>query len=100
MATLVRVGDKIINIDNVTDISLNYKNLGEVRVWFSVTQGPFTHHVSFTGREADELREWFIRNSTAVSSVIDVTPRDQPAPYRPPNWLEQDDSISPDRGTP
>ncbi len=92
MATLVRVGNRVINIENVTDINLNYKHLGEVRVWFNVAQGVVLHHVSFTGREADELREWLIRNSTAVSSVIDVTPHDQSEPQRLPYWLEQDDS--------
>ncbi len=97
MATLVRVGNKVINIDNVTNISLNYKHLGEVRVWFNVAQGSFVHHVSFTGREADELREWFIRNSTVVSTVLDITPHDHPELQKPSNWLEQDDSVSRDR---
>ena len=59
MSRLIRVGRQVINLDNATEVVL--KNSGEVHVYFLGDvddDGIPVNHVSFTGLQADALRNW------------------------------------------
>ena len=72
MATLIKVGDTVINFDQVTQI---YFKPGSVRIYFAVTTGKADDRhldvVELFGREAAALRAYVTAN---VDDVFQLYP--------------------------
>jgi len=71
MATLIKIGNKFINIDNVTEICTYELHGWNVIIYYAsiVNNGqslPQQDSEHFTGEEAKALREWLAHNATDV----------------------------------
>jgi hypothetical protein len=71
MATLIKVDNKFINLDNVTEIHSYELHGWNVIVYYAslISQGeepPQQDFEHFTGHEAAALRQWLEQNATDV----------------------------------
>ena len=80
MADFLRIGDRVINLNLVTDMRIQER---QITIYLAAPAGssnqPHARSISFKDDEAAILQAWIARNTVDAGSVIaDVVPHEEP----------------------